>query len=75
MPGSCLYQRGRGLKVRAGVRVGGIDPGGNHNRRPLSLTQAHRRRVEEAGRLLARADVEIARRERVIERARRELGR
>ena len=40
MPRSCRYQRGRGLKVRAGVRVGGIDPGGsgkNHNRWPLTV--------------------------------------
>ena len=64
-----------GIKVRTGIRIGGTDPGGNHNRRALALARAHRKRIAEADRLLAAADVQIARRERVIERVRRELGR
>jgi hypothetical protein len=68
----------RQLKVSSSLRAGGIDPmGGNHNRRLLTVKAAvaeHRRRSAETERLLAAADVRIARREHVIERVRRELA-
>lgn len=66
MPRWCRSQQVRpgkaaGLKVKTGLRVGGLAPD-------------HRRLIAEADRLLAAADVQIARRERVIERVRRELA-
>ena len=50
-----------GINVKTGLRVGGLAPD-------------HRRLIAESDRLLAAADVQIARRERVIERVRRELA-
>ena len=52
------------MKVKTRIRIGGIDPGGYHNRRPLSLQ--------------ARADLLLSkgkRLRRVLEKALRELGR
>jgi len=41
-----------GLKVKSGIRTGGIDPGGNHSRLTLRLLAAADRRIGERERLL-----------------------
>lgn len=50
-----------GIRVKSGIRIGGIDPGGNHSRRLSAL--------------LAKEDRAIRRREKAISRELKRLGR